>query len=32
MGRLYTSQGFENLYPKLDYIEFFGEGRVELTK
>jgi len=28
----HTSQGFEDLYPELDYIEFLGEGRVELIK
>jgi hypothetical protein len=25
------SQGYEDLYPELDYIEFLGEGRVELV-
>lgn len=28
----HSSQGYEDLYPELDFIEFLGEGYVELNK
>lgn len=29
---VHTSQGYEDLYPEIDYIEFLGEGKVSLIE